>query len=383
MKNSSKKGSADIKIASEQLREAAKARKCWGCNCLRSTLLTIDKAIPSEKQPPELQNATLEAKAKLLPPEIECRGCEVCFPALALNAIADITGPEALEAAVCPAEEVSCRDGWPPLAGNYTVLGFQRPVAICTLNSDDLWARIANTQNSSVAIVGTLNTENLGIERLIQNVATNPNIRFLIVCGEDSRQKIGHLPGQSLVALSKNGVGERFKIVGSQGKRPVLRNIEPRMVEHFRKTVEIIDMIGETSIEKIVSAVDSLAANYPGAAEPFRGVRTISVEMGYIPGSMVSDPNGFFVVYPDRKHGLISLEHFNNEGVLTTIIKGTTAAEVYHPVVEKKLLSRLDHACYLGRELTKAEHSLKTGAKYVQDAASEQSIENAGCGCAR
>jgi tetrahydromethanopterin S-methyltransferase subunit A len=34
-----------------------------------------------------------------------------------------------------------------------------------------------------VALVGTLQTENLGIERVIGNVLANPHIRLLLVCG--------------------------------------------------------------------------------------------------------------------------------------------------------------------------------------------------------
>jgi tetrahydromethanopterin S-methyltransferase subunit A len=55
-------------------------------------------------------------------------------------------------------------------------------------------------------MVGTLHTENLGIERLTRNVLANPSIRFVVVCGDDGRQRIGHLPGQSLVALARDGV---------------------------------------------------------------------------------------------------------------------------------------------------------------------------------
>jgi tetrahydromethanopterin S-methyltransferase subunit A len=369
------------KSAAEQLFEAAKARKCWACNCLGSTLSALDKALPKEDQSSELRHAIDAAKARAVAPEIECRGCEVCFPANALNALRDVVDSEALDAAACPAEDVAPREGWPPLAGNYTVLGYQRPVAICTLNSEDLWEQITDTSPNETAIVGTLNTENLGIERLIQNVTANPNIRFLIICGEDSRRKIGHLPGHSLVALGQYGVGERSKIIGAKGKRPVLRNIKPGMIEHFRNTVEILDMIGETSAEKILLQATRLASTNPEPATPYRTERVVTAESGHIPDRMISDPNGFFVIYPDRTRGVISLEHFTNDGVLTTIIQGRTATEVYCPAVEKNLLSRLDHACYLGRELARAERCLGTGGKYVQDAAPDRSTVSQSCGC--
>ena len=44
---------------------------------------------------------------------------------------------------------------------------------------------------------------------------------FLILCGMDTQRKVGHLPGQSLLALGKNGIGDRSRIVGAKGKRPV------------------------------------------------------------------------------------------------------------------------------------------------------------------
>jgi len=37
--------------------------------------------------------------------------------------------------------------------------------------------------------------------------------------------------------------------------------------------------------------------------------------------------------------------------------------------VDRGLITTLDHAAYLGRELTRAEFAIKTGATYIQDAA--------------
>ncbi len=372
---------ACLKIAAEQLLKAANLRKCWACNCLGSTLRTINKAVPKEKRTLDLEEAISAAKAKIRPPEIECRGCDVCFPAVALNALADVADAEAVEAAVCPAEEVSPRDGWPPLPGNYTVLGYQRPVAICTLNSDSLWNELVNARPDHAAIIGGLNTENLGIERLIHNTVANPHIRFLILCGMDTQRKVGHLPGQSLLALGKNGIGDRSRIISAKGKRPVLRNIDPKMIGHFREYVEVVDMISTMEIEELLSAISRIAEKNPGPAVPYKATQSIKPQSGYIPDRMISDPNGYFIVFPDRSRQLITLEHYSNEGVLTALVEGKAASEIYHPVIEKQLLSRLDHACYLGRELAKAEQSLMTGQKYVQDAAPERSVVAASCGC--
>lgn len=48
-------------------------------------------------------------------------------------------------------------------------------------------------------------------------------------------------------------------------------------------------------------------------------------------------------------------------------VVGDDAKSISDTVVENKLISRLDHAAYLGRELKKAEIALKLGKNYVQD----------------
>ena len=50
-------------------------------------------------------------------------------------------------------------------------------------NTESLAASLANRKPDGLAIVGTMHTENLGIERLIKNVLANPHIRFLLLCG--------------------------------------------------------------------------------------------------------------------------------------------------------------------------------------------------------
>jgi tetrahydromethanopterin S-methyltransferase subunit A len=117
--------------------------------------------------------------------------------------------------------------------------------------------------------MGTLHTENLGIERLLMNVLSNPHIRYLILCGPDSRQAIGHLPGQSLAALSRSGLDDRSRIIGAKGKRPVLKNISREAVEHFRKTVEVVDLVGEDRVSAVLDAARDCAARHTGPAEPF------------------------------------------------------------------------------------------------------------------
>jgi tetrahydromethanopterin S-methyltransferase subunit A len=81
------------------------------------------------------------------------------------------------------------------------------------------------------------------------------------------------------------------------------------------------------------------------------------------------DRAGFFIILRQQQRGLIVCEHYENSGRLAHVIEGRSAALIASSAVERGLVTRLDHAAYLGRELAKAELALKTGADYEQDAA--------------
>jgi tetrahydromethanopterin S-methyltransferase subunit A len=182
---------------------------------------------------------------------------------------------------------------------------------------------------------------------------------------------VGHYPGQSLAALAQHGIDDRRRIVGAQGRRPVLKNLSPGAVAHFREVVEVVDLIGETTAGKVIAGAERCASRNPGLARPFEASSILAPVPGYLPARMVSDPAGYFVIYVDRGRGILSLEHYLNDGLLDEVIEGATAAELYTPAIDRGLISRLDHAAYLGRELARAEESLRVGEPFVQDAAPE------------
>ncbi len=184
-----------------------------------------------------------------------------------------------------------------------------------------------------------------------------------------------------MLALARGGVDEEMRIIGAPGKRPVLRNVSRSAVEHFRRAVEVVDLVGVSEARAILEGAVGCAARNPGATEAFDGARSVGVVAGYVPAGMVSDAAGYFVVFPDRGRRLLLLEHYRNDGVLDLVIEGQSAAEVYIPAVERKLVSRLDHAAYLGKEVARAEAALTGGAAYVQDAAPERGEPEAGSVC--
>jgi dihydropteroate synthase-like protein len=83
----------------------------------------------------------------------------------------------------------------------------------------------------------------------------------------------------------------------------------------------------------------------------------------------IVDPRGVFRITVDRNAKVLVALHFAAAEAEkpTTIIKGETAEAVYAKIVEMELVTRLDHAAYLGSELAKAEVALRTGKEYIQD----------------
>ena len=368
-----------------QLELATSAKKCWPCGCLRETLAAIERDVPAADLPPSLAEATARAAARLVTTRYECLGCETCHPALVVNALNEAAGTTLVEPGSCSTEEAAERPGWPPLPGSYTVLRSHAPVAACTLTDAALAEAVARARPPGLAMAGTLLTENLGIERLIRNVIANPRIRFVVVAGADSPGRVGHLPGASLVALARNGIDGNGRIAGAPGRRPVLRNVSAEEISRFRSIIEVVDLIGRADPSTVLEAIASCAARDPGEASSVPSASVIPARIrGRAPERMTPDPRGWFVVDPDRRAGSLLLEHYTNAGVLDARIEAGDAASAYSTAIAHGLVTRLDHAAYLGKELARAEEALRTGDQYVQDAAPETSAASpadSGCGC--
>lgn len=357
---------AALRIIAEQIEEAIRAPKCHKCGCLQQTVEALERTEIGQGE-----HAPLLAKARgvFASKQYDCLGCAVCYPAIAANAFAEAYPEAGANLHLCPTEAPEERAGWPPMPGDYTVVRYGAPVAVCALNSDALATKLADKRPEGLAIVGAMRTENLGIERIITNVVANPQIRFLVLCGEDTHQVIGHLPGQSLESLFRNGLDDRGRINGARGKRPVLKNVAPEEVAAFVHQVELVSLIGEQNAISLAERIDRLNARNPGEyPHPIRPT-TIERVRAADPKPLVLDKAGYFVVYPDPRTRRLVVEHYTNQGVLNCVLEGTSTGALYGEAIDRDLLTRLDHAAYLGRELARAEHSLESGTRFVQDAA--------------
>ncbi|MFH1774084.1 MAG: tetrahydromethanopterin S-methyltransferase subunit A [Methanobacteriota archaeon] len=116
----------------------------------------------------------------------------------------------------------------------------------------DIENLVKTAVETGAALAGTLQTENIGIEKLISNVVGNPNIRYLVLCGEEVE---GHNTGDALKALLRNGIDDRRTIIGTKAPTPYLFNIPLEAIERFRNQVTLIDFLGEMNKEVISKAV--------------------------------------------------------------------------------------------------------------------------------
>jgi dihydropteroate synthase-like protein len=95
---------------------------------------------------------------------------------------------------------------------------------------------------------------------------------------------------------------------------------------------------------------------------------TAEVVMGDEDDAWSPDESGWFKVQVDRDADrIVALHYAAGREEPSTIVKGADARIVYQTIVRLGLVTKLDHAAYLGKELVKASIALKLGRSYQQD----------------
>ena len=135
---------------------------------------------------------------------------------------------------------------YPPEEGRYLRGNDFSPVAVViVLNCDEdkippeLVKLVRVGVESGAALSGSLQTPNIGIEKIVCNIVANPNIRYLILGGPESE---GHATGAALKALFAHGVDETRRILGTSAPHAVLYNLPLEMIERFRQQIALIDL---------------------------------------------------------------------------------------------------------------------------------------------
>jgi tetrahydromethanopterin S-methyltransferase subunit A len=135
------------------------------------------------------------------------------------------------------------RNEWPTVPGDYVLGNANSPIAIVIIGRGSLPVAAEH-----YAIKGQLVTENVGLEKVVANIVANPRIRFLLVCG---KEEVGHLPGEAIQALSKNGVDKRMRIRGCKSAVPYLCNLSAEAVERFQEQVEVVNHVDASDMREM------------------------------------------------------------------------------------------------------------------------------------
>ncbi|MBN1323279.1 MAG: tetrahydromethanopterin S-methyltransferase subunit A [Methanotrichaceae archaeon] len=150
-------------------------------------------------------------------------------------------------------------DPWPVITGEYEVGNPENPVAVITCGSHISGKPFLD---AGASIAGPCKTENIGIEKMVANVISNPNIRYIIVTGMEVK---GHITGQAIVSFAKGGIDKEGRIVGAIGAIPFIQNLNQETIERFQQQVEIIEMIDTEDAGTISGKVRELVSKDPGA----------------------------------------------------------------------------------------------------------------------
>ena len=150
---------------------------------------------------------------------------------------------------------------WPVMTGEYEAGNPESPVAVCSCGSH---LKGSELMAAGAGLVGPCKTENIGIEKMVANMISNPNIRYLIVTGMEVK---GHITGQAIGAFLTDGIDKEGRIVGAKGAIPFIQNLSEDAIERVKQQVQPVMMIDTEDMGAIKAKIQELVSKDPGALD--------------------------------------------------------------------------------------------------------------------
>lgn len=150
---------------------------------------------------------------------------------------------------------------WPVITGEYEAGNPESPVAVCTCGSH---IKGSDLLGAGAGLAGPCKTENIGIEKMVANMVSNPNIRYLIVTGMEVK---GHITGQAVESFLTNGVDKEGRIIGAKGAIPFIQNLSPESIERVKQQVQPVMMMDTEDLGAIKAKIQELVSKDPGALD--------------------------------------------------------------------------------------------------------------------
>ncbi len=274
-------------------------------------------------------------------------------------------------------------------AGNLEAIApFAKDVAVVVIPTNQREGYFPKQVPERVRLLEELITQakQLGISKVIADLILEPsNVLESMIAFRDFSQKHPEVP----LFVGISNVTELMD-ADSVGVNALLAKISSEIGASILLATEKSDKAKGTVREEVAAAKMMFLANKRGSVPKDLGIdllilkdkrnreepynRSLEKDVPVVVATerselVVLDEKGSFRIAVDRKEGVIVAFHCTSPHVNkpTIIVKGKTAEDVYSRIVELGLLSRVDHAAYLGSELAKAEIALRTGKEYIQE----------------
>jgi tetrahydromethanopterin S-methyltransferase subunit A len=128
-------------------------------------------------------------------------------------------------------------------------------ISLCALSSINLLITISKLDiMDDLLIAGRLHSENKGIDQMINYCINHPQLKYLLLCGKDTK---GHYPGDALICLIEHGIDENGRILGTIAPSPLLSSDKENVLK-FKKQISVIDMRNCFDIHKISEIIYGL-----------------------------------------------------------------------------------------------------------------------------
>lgn len=161
---------------------------------------------------------------------------------------------------------------------------------------------------------------NDGINPILRNVLARPQIKTIVLCGQD---KIGS--ADALAKLVENGIDENHRVIGKQEAR-VEKEIPSEAVDRFRANVNIVDIRGEFHPDKVQDVVRQHQAPNEAWAKP-----ETFPEAEFSASEYPIDPHGFKVREKTVAHAWLR--------ILNAVLRFGNEKETHHGTKQKELLN--------------------------------------------
>jgi tetrahydromethanopterin S-methyltransferase subunit A len=209
---------------------------------------------------------------------------------------------------------------WPVITGEYYAGNPENPVAVCTCGSH---IKPETLLEAGAALTGPCKTENIGIEKMVANIVSNPNIRFILITGMEVK---GHVTGQSALAFTQSGIDKEGRIIGAKGAIPFIQNLTPESIERYKSQVEPVFMIDTEDIGAITGKIKELVSKDPGALDVDPMIIEIKVGAGEEVGAELRPMAAEVVEVRSRMRGIDTA--VTNSGLLNKLQAGIYAGKI-------------------------------------------------------